>query len=65
MLRAAKQLDKTQGQILILLTVATIVGGMTNTVLRDWRFGVPMMILTATVLAGFVGKNQSKPIHHD
>jgi O-antigen ligase len=65
MLRAAKQLDKTQGQILILLTVATIVGGMTNTVLRDWRFGVPMMILTATVLAGFAGKNQTKPIHHD
>ncbi len=57
LIRAGRNLHNLQGQILITLTVATIVGGLTNTILRDWRFGVPIMILTSAVLAGITKKN--------
>ena len=56
LIRAGRSLHNLQGQILITLTVATIIGGLTNTILRDWRFGVPFMILTATVMAGVVNQ---------
>ncbi len=52
LIRAGRNLHNLQGQILITLTVATIIGGLTNTILRDWRFGVPIMILTSAVFAG-------------
>jgi O-antigen ligase len=54
LIRAGRNLHNLQGQILITLTTATIIGGLTNTILRDWRFGVPIMILTVAVLAGVV-----------
>ncbi len=60
LIRAGRSLPNFQGQILITLTVATIVGGLTNTILRDWRFGVPIMILTASVLAGILKKYESQ-----
>ena len=60
LIRAGRILHNLQGQILITLTVATIVGGLTNTILRDWRFGVPIMILTSAVLAGIAKKNDDQ-----
>jgi O-antigen ligase len=60
LIRAGRNLHNLQGQILITLTVATIVGGLTNTILRDWRFGVPIMILTSAVLAGMAKKNDDQ-----
>jgi O-antigen ligase len=60
LIRAGRSLHDLQGQILITLTVATIVGGLTNTILRDWRFGVPIMILTSAVLAGMAKKNDDQ-----
>ncbi len=56
LIRAGRRLHNLQGQILITLTVATIIGGLTNTILRDWRFGIPIMILTATVIENFSKK---------
>ena len=58
LIRAGRSLHNLQGQILITLSVATIIGGLTNTILRDWRFGVPIMILMAAGLAGVQDKNQ-------
>ena len=58
LIRAGRSLHNLQGQILITLSVATIIGGLTNTILRDWRFGVPIMILMAAGLAGVLDKNQ-------
>jgi O-antigen ligase len=52
LIRSGRNLHNLQGQILITLTTATIIGGLTNTILRDWRFGVPVMILTSAVLVG-------------
>jgi O-antigen ligase len=60
LIRAGRNLHNLQGYILITLTVATIIGGLTNSILRDWRFGVPIMILTAAILAGL--KRQSKKV---
>lgn len=60
LIRVGRNLHNLQGQILITLTVATIVGGLTNTILRDWRFGVPIMILTSAVLAGIAKKNDDQ-----
>ena len=60
LIRAGRSLHDLQGQILITLTVVTIVGGLTNTILRDWRFGVPIMILTSAVLAGLAKKNDDQ-----
>jgi O-antigen ligase len=58
LIRAGRNLHNLQGQILITLTVATIIGGLTNTILRDWRFGVPIMILMASSFAGVMRNNQ-------
>ncbi len=58
LIRSGRNFHNLQGQILITLTTVTIIGGLTNTILRDWRFGVPIMILTAAVFAG--GTNKSK-----
>ncbi len=58
LIRSGRNLHNLHGQILITLTVATIIGGLTNTILRDWRFGVPIMILTSAV---FVGCNSFRP----
>jgi O-antigen ligase len=60
LIRSGRSIHNLQGQILITLTVATIVGGLTNTILRDWRFGVPIMILTSAVLAGIAKKNDDQ-----
>jgi O-antigen ligase len=59
LIRSGRNLHNLQGQILITLTVATIIGGLTNTILRDWRFGVPIMILSASVLAASVYRSRS------
>lgn len=56
LIRTGRSLHNLQGQILITLSVATIIGGLTNTILRDWRFGVPIMIVTAAVFAGAVSE---------
>ncbi len=64
LIRAGRNLHNLQGQILITLTIATIIGGLTNTILRDWRFGVPIMILTSAVLAGVIG-NQKNEIENN
>ncbi len=37
---------------LFLIAVTLLVGGMFNALLRDWKFGMPMMILLAIAFRG-------------
>lgn len=46
-IRSAFRLPKGQFLVPLLVLVSIIVGGLFNAILRDWRFGVPMMILLA------------------
>lgn len=46
-IRSAFRLSKDQFVVPLLVLMAIIVGGAFNAILRDWRFGVPMMILLA------------------
>lgn len=48
--------DRPLGPLLVL--IAIIVGGMFNAILRDWRFGVPMMILLAIALGPTKSKSE-------
>lgn len=47
LIRSAFRLPKGQFLVPLLVLVSIIVGGLFNAILRDWRFGVPMMILLA------------------
>ncbi len=47
LLRAAIKAPNRSGNALLLVTVALIVGSMFNAILRDWRFGVPFMLMLA------------------
>lgn len=48
--------DRPLGPLLVL--TAIIVGGMFNAILRDWRFGVPMMILLAIAFGPAKAKSE-------
>jgi hypothetical protein len=37
---------------LLMMTVALAIGSMFNAILRDWRFGVPFMLLLAVAYRG-------------
>lgn len=47
LLRAAIKAPNRSGNALLLVTIALIVGSMFNAILRDWRFGVPFMLMLA------------------
>jgi O-antigen ligase len=40
------------GMPLLMMTVALAIGSMFNAILRDWRFGVPFMLLLAVAYRG-------------
>jgi O-antigen ligase len=40
------------GMPLLMMTVALAIGSMFNAILRDWRFGVPFMLLLAIAYRG-------------
>ncbi|MDE2427666.1 MAG: O-antigen ligase family protein [Burkholderiales bacterium] len=52
MVNAAKQEQRERAMLLAMLTVAMMVGGMFNAILRDGVFGMAFMILLAVPLAG-------------
>lgn len=51
LLRTAWKFGGKRGMALLLPAVALIVGSLFNAMLRDWKFGIPMMILLAISLA--------------
>jgi O-antigen ligase len=47
LVREALRSNSTKSTALLILVVALIVSSMFNAMLRDWRFGVPMMLMIA------------------
>lgn len=47
MVRESLRATTTKGTALLLVTVALMVSSMFNAMLRDWRFGVPLMLMLA------------------
>lgn len=47
LIRAAVKAPFKRGNLLLMISVAMAVGSMFNAILRDWRFGVPFMLLLA------------------
>ncbi len=47
LVRESLRARSTKGTALLLLMVALVVSSMFNAMLRDWRFGVPMMLMIA------------------
>ena len=47
LVRASLKAKSTKGTALLLVMVALVVSSMFNAMLRDWRFGVPMMLMIA------------------
>jgi O-antigen ligase len=47
LIRAAIKAPFKQGNLLLMTSVAIAIGSMFNAILRDWRFGVPFMLLLA------------------
>ncbi len=47
LLRVAIKAPKRSGNGLLIVTVALVVASMFNAILRDWRFGVPFMLMLA------------------
>jgi O-antigen ligase len=47
LMRASLKVKSTKGTALLLVMVALVVSSMFNAMLRDWRFGVPMMLMIA------------------
>lgn len=56
--RAAWKMGFNNGMGLFLITTAMMVGGLFNAILRDWKFGMPMMILLAVA---FVRDTDGRP----
>jgi O-antigen ligase len=50
MLRAALRMGKANGMQLMVIGVAFVIGSALNAILRDWKFGLPMVILLAIAL---------------
>lgn len=48
----ARRIGGQRGTLVLLITSALIVGSLFNAILRDWKFGMPMMILLAMAIAG-------------
>jgi len=59
LLLIARKIGGEHGIGLALVSVALIFGSMFNAFLRDWKFGVPMMILLAISLAGCKSESDS------
>lgn len=56
--RAAWKIGFKHGMGFFLVTTAMMVGGLFNAILRDWKFGMPMMIL---LTVAFVRDRDGKP----
>ena len=47
LVRESLRVASTKGTALLLVMVALMVSGMFNAMLRDWRFGLPLMLMIA------------------
>lgn len=51
-LLTARRIGGHRGTLVLLIASALVMGSLFNAMLRDWKFGMPMMILLAMVIAG-------------
>ena len=59
LLITAWRIKGSQGMQLLAVTAALMIGSAFNAILRDWKFGLPMMILLALVMTDGKSKTLS------